>query len=130
VLFNNVWELTLANDIIAQKVCSTYLDSWLRETPCTCIQWFFLAPDDGLRIWIHVQILLQLLPRERIQLLDTCNRHVLDALLSTVLVKGYVHLASTEDDSVNLLWFVDGSAMFGVFDDPFELRITSKFFNR
>ena len=47
------------------------LDSRLGETPCTGIERFFLTPNDSLGVGVSVEIFLQLLPRERVQLLDT-----------------------------------------------------------
>jgi hypothetical protein len=39
-------------------------------------------------------------------------------------------LACTKDDSLNVLWVVDGVAMFWVGDDPLEVRFPGKIFNR
>ena len=69
------------------------------------------------------------MPREGVELLNTSDGGVFDAFIETVFVEGSIDLTSAENDSVNLLRFVDGSAMFGIGNDPLELRITSKFFN-
>jgi hypothetical protein len=45
-------------------------------------------------------------------------------------MQGYIDLTGTENDAIDLLWVVDGLTMFGVWNDPLELRVTSKFFNR
>ena len=42
------------------------LDSRLGEAPSACVQGFFLCPDDGLGIWVGVEVLAQLGPGERV----------------------------------------------------------------
>lgn len=41
-------------------------NSWLGEAPCTRIQRLFLAPDDGLGVGIHIEILAELGPWKRV----------------------------------------------------------------
>jgi hypothetical protein len=88
-----------------------------------------LTPNDGLGVGIHVEIFFQLLPREGIQLLDAGNGCALEVVVGAVLVQSCVDLAGTEDDALDLLGFVDGFAVLGVGDDPFELRVAGKFLN-
>lgn len=104
------------------------LNSWLCETPCTGVQRFLLSPDDGLGVRIHVEVLLQLLPREWVQLLDTGDRSVLVAIVGTMLVQCGVDLTRTEDHAVDLCRFVDGFPVFRVRNNPLELRFASEVF--
>lgn len=101
----------------------------LREAPSARIQRLFLCPDNVLGVGIHVQILLQLGPRERIQLLNTCDRRVFDFFVATVLVERSVDLAGAEDDALNVFWRIDLSAMLGVRDDPLEVRVSREVFD-
>ena len=80
-----------------------------------------MAPDDGLGVGVHIQILLQLLPGERVKLLDTGDSGVLEAVVRTVLVQRGVNLAGTEDHTINLLWIIDSVAVLRVSDNPLEL---------
>jgi hypothetical protein len=66
-----------------------------------------LTPDDVLGIWIHVQVLLQLLPGERIQLLNTRDGGVTDFLGCAMLMQCSVDLTSAEDDSLNVFGFIN-----------------------
>ena len=89
-----------------------------------------MTPDNGLGVRVHVEILLQLGPREWVQLLDTGDGDILDILVGTVLVQGGIDLTGAENDTINLIWLVDGLAVFRVWNDPLELGITCELFNR
>jgi hypothetical protein len=69
------------------------------------------------------------LPREGVQLFDTSDGCVFVTLGSAVFVKSGINLPSAENDAVDFIWFGDGFALLGVWDDPLELRITSELFN-
>jgi hypothetical protein len=69
------------------------------------------------------------LPREGIQLFNTSDGCVLVTLGGAIFVKSGVNLTSAENDAVNFIWFGDGFAVLGIWDDPLELRVTSKLFN-
>jgi len=79
----------------------------LGEGPGTGVERFFLTPDDGLRVRVGIEVFLQLLPWEGVQLLDTSDRSVLEAVVGTVLGESCVNLARAEDDAINLLWLLD-----------------------
>lgn len=88
-----------------------------------------MTPNDGLSVGVHVEILLQLLPWEGVQLLDTSDGSVFEAVIGAMLVERSVHLTRTEDNTIDLLGFVDAGTVFGIGDDPLELRVASEFFN-
>ncbi len=126
------WVSSSIHDVLAVMefgLVQQSLNSWLGETPCPGIERLFLTPDDRLRIFVSVEVLLQLLPWEGVQLLNTGDGGVLEAIVGTVLVESGVHLTSAKNDSVNFIWLGDGLAMLGVGNDPFELRVAGKFFN-
>jgi hypothetical protein len=89
-----------------------------------------LAPDDSLGVRVHVKVFLELLPGERIKLLNTGNSYVIDIIIGAVLVEGCINLTGAKYDAINLLRLDNGGAMFGVRNDPSELSIASEFFNR
>jgi hypothetical protein len=70
-----------------------------------------------------------LLPGEGVELLNTGDGGVFDAIVSAVLVQGSPDLSRAEDDTINFLRVVDGSAMFRIGNDPFELRVTGELLN-
>ena len=78
---------------------------------------------------VCVEVLLQQLPRERIQLFDTSDGCVLVALVGTVLVECSVDLTSAENDTVDFIRFSNSLTMLRVWDDPLELRFASEFLN-
>src|SRR5262245_4577397 len=63
------------------------LDTGLGEAPGTSIQRLFLSPDDSLGVGVLVEVLLQLLPREGVELLNTCDGNVVDVVVGTVLLQ-------------------------------------------
>lgn len=108
------------------------LDTGLGETPGSCIERLLLCPDNVLCIGIRVEVLLQLLPGEGVELLDTGNGCVGDVVLGAVLVQGSVYLTSAEDDALDLLLGLDlevRGRVGGVCDDPLEVRIAGEVLN-
>lgn len=106
------------------------LQAGLRERPGTGVKRLLLAPHDGLGVGVLVEVLLQLLPREGVELLNAGDGSILVALVGTVLVERGVDLAGTQDDAVDRLGVVDAVAVLWVGDDPLELRVSSELLNR
>ena len=106
------------------------LDSRLGEAPSTRIERLLLTPDNVLGVRVAVKVVPKLDPRERIQLFDTCDRSIFDVIGSAVLLKGSIHLASAENDAVNVFMAVDRLAMFRIRDDPRKVRVARKVFER
>jgi len=104
-------------------------DSRLGEAPCTGIERFFLTPNNGLGIGVHVKVLFQLLPWEGVELFDTSKGSVLDVVVGAVFAQGGINLSCAKDNTLDLLRLVDRFAMFSIRNNPAELRVTSEFFN-
>lgn len=104
-------------------------NAWLDEAPCTRVQGLFLRPDDGLGVRVHVvQVVTELRPRERVELLDTGDGDVAQAEVGTVLDQRGVDLAGAENDALDLLGGVDlARGVGGVGDDPLEVRVAGEF---
>ena len=122
------------HDVLACVVLSVVqqsLDTRLREGPVTGIERLFLTPDNGLGVGVLVKVLLQLLPREGVELLNTGKGDIVDLVLRTVLVESGPDLTTAEDDTVNLLRSLDStSLMLGIRNDPLEASIlTSELLN-
>lgn len=102
------------------------LDTWLNKAPSTSIERLLLGPDDVLGVRVAVQVLLELSPREGVELLDTGDGGVANALALTVFGKSSVDLAGAHNNTLNLFRLVNGGAVSGVRDDPTEVRVSSE----
>lgn len=98
----------------------------LRVAPGTRVQRLLLAPYNVTSVGVAVQVLLELGPREGVQLLDTGDGGVADVVGVTVLGESGVDLARAEDHTLNLLGLIDGTAVGRVGDNPLEVRVTSE----
>lgn len=106
------------------------LDTRLREGPRAGIKRFLLTPHDGLGIGVAIEVLFDLLPREGVELLDTRDGCVSDALVEAVLVQRGVDLASTQDHALDVLGLGGGSAVLGLRDDGTELGVANELIDR
>ena len=109
------------------------LDARLNKAPCTCVEGLLLRPDNGLGVGVHVEVLAELVPRERVELLDAGEGDVfgIGAEGLAVLVQGGPDLARAEDHALNLVRRRDGAGLvLRVRDDPLELRVFGKLANR
>lgn len=105
------------------------LDAGLHKAPGTGVERLLLGPDDGLRVWVHVEVLLQLLPREGVHLLDAGKGNVVDLVVGTVLVQSTPDLTSAENDAIHLFRGLDSASLvLRVGDDPLETSILSSEF--
>lgn len=99
------------------------LDTRLHKAPSTGVERLLLGPDDILGVRVAVQVLLELSPWEGVELFNTGDSGVADALALTVLGKSSVDLTRAQDDTLNLLRLIDGGTMSGIRDDPAEVRV-------
>lgn len=106
------------------------LKTRLGVTPGTGVQRLFLAPDNVLGVGVAVQVLLELRPREGVELLNTGDGGVADALALTVLGQRGVHLTRAKDDTLDLLGLVNGGAVGRVGDDPLEVGVAGELLKR
>lgn len=116
--------------VVVLRLIQQCLDPRLSEAPCARIEGLFLTPDNVLSVRVHVKVLFQQSPWERVELLDTGDGCVLELPVRAVLVKGDVNLACAENDTLNLVWIFDRLSMFGVRDDPLEVGVASEIFDR
>jgi len=126
------WISTCVHNVLSVMVLSVVqqgFDSRLGEAPCTGIERFFLTPNNGLGIGVHVKVLFQLLPWEGVELFDTSKGSVLDVVVGAVFAQGGINLSCAKDNTLDLLRLVDRFAMFSIRNNPAELRVTSEFFN-
>ena len=114
--------------VMVLRLVEKSLDPRLGETPRSGVERFLLTPDDVLGVRVHVQVFLELCPGEGVQLLYACDRCVLVSFAGTMLVESGVGLAGAKNNALNLFRWGDGFAMFGVGNDPLEMRFTSKVF--
>ena len=126
------WVASSIHDVLAVVVLSLVqdsLDTWLSEGPSTGVKWLLLTPDDGLSVLVGVEVLLNLLPWERVQLLDTGDGSIGDVVVGTVLDESGVDLSGTEDDTLDVVLLGDGLAVLLLLDDPAEVAVTREFLN-
>lgn len=106
------------------------LNTRLSEAPGTSIEGLLLSPDNGLGIGVLVKVLPELLPRERVKLLDAGNSDVVNLIVATVLLQSSVNLARAENDTLNLIVALDGAGLVSrIRNDPVELGITNEILN-
>ncbi|KAI6773510.1 hypothetical protein HG531_000359 [Fusarium graminearum] len=112
------------HDVLAGVVLGVVeqsLDTGLSEAPGTGVERLLLAPDDGLGVGVLVEVLLELLPREGVQLLNASESDVVDVVVSSVLVEGSPNLTGAQNNTLNLVRRLDStSLMLRVRDDPLE----------
>jgi len=102
------------------------LETGLGVRPGTGVQGLFLAPHNVLSVGVAVQVVPQLGPGEGVQLLDTGDGGVANAVGLTVLDQSGVHLARAHDHTLDLLGLVDGGAVGRVGDDPLEVGVLAE----
>jgi hypothetical protein len=125
---------TSIHDVLAIVVLGLVqqsLDSRLCEAPGSGVKRLFLGPDNSLGIGIHVEVLLELLPREGVQLLDTSQCHVVNLVVFAVLVQAGPNLTGAKNDSINLFRSLDSSSLvLRIGDNPLESSVgASEFLN-
>jgi hypothetical protein len=96
--------------------------------PGTGVEGLLLAPDDILSVGVAVQVLLQLSPREGVQLLNTGDSSVADTVGLAVLSQGGVDLSGAQDDALDVLRSFDSGAVALVGDDPLEVGVLGRQF--
>lgn len=116
--------------IVALSVVEKRLDTWLHKTPCASIERLFLAPDNSLRVRVHVEVISELLPREGVELFNTRDGSVLKFVVCPMFVQRGVDLSRAEHHPLDLLRLIDALAMLGIGDDPLELTVAGKLLNR
>jgi len=100
------------------------LDTGLGVRPGTGVERLLLAPYDVLGVGVAVKVLLQLGPREGVQLLNTGDGSVADTVGLAVLAQSSVDLSGAQDDALDLLRSVDGlSGVSLIRDDPLEVGL-------
>jgi len=102
------------------------LDTGLGVGPGTGVEGLLLAPNDVLGVGVAVKVLLELSPWEGVQLLNTGDGGVADAVGLTVLDESSVDLTRAKDDTLDLLGGVDGGTVALIGDDPLEVRVTAQ----
>lgn len=100
------------------------LDTGLGEAPSTRVKRLLLRPDDGLGVGVAVEVLLELLPREGVELLETRDGDIVNLVLGAVLVQSGVDLTRAEDDAVDLLAANKGAVLVSrVLNEGAELGV-------
>ena len=93
--------------VVVLRVVEQSLDTGLNKRPGTSVERLLLTPDNALGIRVAVEVLLQLLPWERSELLDSCDGDIGELLLLTMRVKSSVGLTSAHDNALNLVVRLD-----------------------
>lgn len=116
--------------IMMFRLIQQSLDAGLSETPSAGVERLFLAPNDVLGVGVHVEVFLELGPREGVELFDAGDGGVFVFFGGAVLVQGDVGLAGAEDDALDLFGRGDGVVVFRVGDDPLEVGFAGEVFDR
>ena len=126
------WGTASIEDVAAVVVLGLVeegLETGLDEAPGTGVEGLLLGPNDVLGVGVAVEGLLELLPWEGVELLDTDDGGVLDAFGLTVFRESSKHLARAENNAGDTLGLVDGLAVLALREDPAEVRIASELLN-
>ena len=118
--------------VVMLRVVQQCLDPWLSESPCACVERLLLRPDNCPNIWVAVEIVPKLCPREGVQLLNARDRDifVLVYVLLAVLDQRSIHLTGAQDDAVDLVVGQELSLfMRWVGNDPAEMAVACELFN-
>lgn len=116
--------------VMVLRLVQQGLNARLHGTPSTSIKRLFLRPDNSLRIWIRVQVLLELSPWEGVELFETGDGRGGVTKILAMLEESGEDLACAEDDTLNLvvrLDFVGCVSLVG--NDPLEMRFASEILN-
>jgi hypothetical protein len=105
------------------------LNSRLSEAPSARVQRLLLAPHNIPGVRVAVQVLLQLGPWERIELLDTSDGNIFDLVTGSVFGESGVDLSGAENDAFDLVMVLNRLTMLRIRDNPLEVRLASKVFN-
>lgn len=116
--------------VVVLGVVEESLETRLDKAPGTGVEGLLLTPDDVLGVGVAIEGLLELLPREGVELLDTDDGGVLDAFGLTVFRESSKDLTRAENDARDILGLVDGLAVLVLREDPAEVRIANKLLNR
>jgi hypothetical protein len=115
------------HDVLAGVVLSVVeqgLDTGLSEAPGTGVERLLLAPNDGLGVGVLVEVLLELLPREGVELLNASDGDVVQVVLGSVLVKGSPDLTAAENNTLNLFRSLDSTSLvLGIGNNPLEASV-------
>lgn len=105
------------------------LDPRLHETPRSSIERLLLSPNNCLGVGVHVQVLIELRPGERVELLDAGQGNVFNLVSGTMLVQRSVYLTRAEDHTIDLIRRCNGGAVLWIRDDPAEVRAFGEVFD-
>lgn len=114
--------------IVILRLIQQCLNTWLGETPCTRIEWFFLRPHEGLGIRIAVEIFLELSPGEWVKLFEAGDGGVSVLEFGTMPDERCVDLSGAHDDAFDFVMrgnFV--GLVGGIWNHPSEVGVAGEF---
>jgi len=121
------------SSVVVLGLVEKSLDSGLGEGPWASVEGLLLCPDNSLSVRVRVEVLLELLPWEGVELLNTGDGGVGDLVLLAVLVQGGVGLTSAHNHALDLVVGVELVVMFTIVgnirDDPLEVALSGKVIN-
>ena len=127
----STWVATSVHDVtpvVMLCLVQQGLDSGLCKAPGTGVKGLLLRPDDVLGVGVRVKVLLQLLPWEGVQLLNTGDGNICEAASLTLIHQRSVDLTCAKNDTLDLLVRTNLTGLVRrVLDDPFEVRVTGEF---
>ena len=88
-----------------------------------------MTPYNVLCIGISIKVLLELRPREWVELFDASNGYILELLACSVLGEGGVDLSGAEDNTFNLVGIFNRLAMLGIWENPLKVGNTNEILN-
>ena len=112
---------------VFRRLSKDGLHTGLDVCPRTGIQRLLLGPDDLLDVRVLLQVVTELSEGEWVELFNTGDGDIIDALGSAVLVELGIHLTSADKKTLALLGCLEGaSGVGGVGDEPLEVRLAGE----
>jgi hypothetical protein len=114
---------------VFRRLSENGLHTGLNERPSSSIEGLLLSPDNLLNIGVFLQLIAELGEGEGVELFDTSDGDVIDVVGGTVLVKGGVNLAGTDEETLALFGGLERFAVLGIRDEPLEVGVAGEVFN-
>lgn len=105
------------------RIADDCIQSWLYKAPATSVKRLLLSPDDFFHIWIFVQLVAELRPREGVQLLDANNNNIIDLVGFAVFDERSVNLTRTNQETGTFRWIFNRGSVLGLRNQPLEARV-------
>ena len=112
---------------VFRRLSKDGLHTRLDIRPRASVQRLLLSPDDLLNVRVLLQLVTELGKGEGVELLNTRDGDIVNALSGAVFVQLGIHLTGADEQTLTLLRRLEGpSGMGRVGDEPLEVRLAGE----